>query len=136
MTDLTKLILDSADGTFMNNKVWTGSCTISGNHTAGANTKTFTVALGQTPDLVDISFKGPSDPLGIDLRPSGGWFKDGAVYEQTADGGGGYPTWQLTSSINGTTLTITATYVQQYSGTYASTDTTFYYRLIDYSVFQ
>lgn len=115
--------------------MWAGNFTINGNHSPGTNTKTFTVSLGVTPDLLDISFNGPADPTGGDIRPANGWFKNGAVYEQTADGAGGFPVWELTSTLNGSILTIKATYAQQHAGTYASTPTTFFYRVIDYSVF-
>lgn len=134
-TDLTKLILNSANSAFMNNKIVTGTFTISGSHTAGTNIKTFTKNLGITPDLTDISFNGPADSTGVDPRPSTGWFKSGAVYEQSANSGGGIPFWVINSSINGTTLTVTATYTQTYTGTYTTPSMDFSYRVIDYSVF-
>lgn len=133
--DITKLTFFSETSSFKNNNVWTGNFTISGNHTDGLNTKTFTRDLGVTPDMVSIQFNAPADPLLNDPRPANGWFRQGVAYEPSPDGGGGFPAWTLTSAINGTVLTITATYVQQYTGTYTSVPTLFSYRVIDYSIF-
>jgi hypothetical protein len=135
MTDITDLILYSENSAFHNNNIYEGTVTISGNHSSGANVKTFTVELDVIPDLTDITFNGLGDPNSNDPRPDDGWFKTGAIYEQSADGGGGFPVWIINSSINGDTVTITATYTQQYTGTYSTSGLDLSYRIIDYSVF-
>lgn len=138
MADLTKLIEDSAAPSFQNNKVYTGTFTFTGTVVAGTNTKTFSVPLSQTPDLVDIVFNGPTDTVfSSDPRPSTAWFKQGSIW---VIGNGStvtnFPTpWVTYGVINGTTLTITCTYVQQFVDTITLTSTNASYRVIDYSVF-
>src|SRR3990167_5412148 len=144
-TDLTRLIMNSNYGSFKNNNIYTGSFTISGTVTAGTTIKTFNVSLGTTPDLADISFNGPSDThwegtFGeVDPRPDSGWFKQGAIWVRGDDSPSGYDdyttNWRIYSSISGTTLTISAVWVQQFVASLALTSTTGYYRLVDYSVF-
>lgn len=136
-TDLTKLALHTAYDAFKNNAIYTGTLTISGSTVEGTNVQTFTVTLTQTPDMTDIVFNGPTDTVfSNDPRPSDGWFKRGAVWIPTNDAGGGNPSrWVLSSSISGTTVTITATYVQQFTTGETLTATNFSYRIIDFSVF-
>lgn len=136
--DLTKLILDTTFGSFkQNSPIVTGSSTISGSTVAGVNTRTFTVILARTPDLLDVVFNGPTDLVfSQDPRPSSGWFKKGSVWVPTNNAGGGNPSpWQLYTSVVGSVLTITAVYVQQFTAAETLTSTTFSYRIIDYSVF-
>ena len=131
MADITKLAFHSAYPAFKNNTIYTGTKTISGTTSGGLNTKTFIVTLDQEPDLLDIIFTGPSDGT----RPTGAWFKKGAVNVATNNAGGGNPsTWVINSSLNGTTLIITATYVQQFTTSESLTSTDFSYRVVDYSV--
>lgn len=139
--DLTKLILHSSYPAFKNNNVYTGSFTISGTQVTGANTKTFTVALDDVPDMVDVLFNGPDDDAfspSTDPRPSDGWFSQGFVYVRGDNSGAGYnnyPTrWELFSSINGKTLTIYAVGLWTATPTLTLTNTVCYYRLVDYSV--
>lgn len=132
--DLTKLNLHSEYNAFKNNAILTGTCTISGNTSAGANVKTFLVDLGRTPDMVDIVFNGATG--GGDPRPAGGWFHKGAISVATNNAGGGNPSsWKLHTSIAGGILTISAEYVQQFTTVETLTSTNFSYRVIDYSVF-
>lgn len=133
--DLTKLVSHSDYPAFKNNSIYTGTCTISGTTSGGTNIKTFSVTLSQAPDLIDILFNGPSDAS--DARPSAGWFRKGYVYVPTNNAGGGNPSaWLITSSMaSSTTLTITATYVQQFSTPETLTSTNFSYRIVDYSIF-
>lgn len=125
--DLTKLVMHSDYSLFKNNTIYTGTKTISGTTTAGTNTKTFDVTLSTAPDLLDIIFSGDGGTT---------WFKQGSVSVPTDNAGGGNPSsWRLTSSINGTTLTLRATYVQQFVTAEVLTATNFSYRVMDYSVF-
>lgn len=138
MVDLTKLILHSAYPAFKNNNIFTGTLQINGTVVAGTNTKTFTVDLGLIPDMTDVMFNGPTDTwYGSDPRPASGWFKQGQVWVRGDSGA--YPNygtnWRINSSINGSILTITAVYVQQFIDTLSLTSTNFSYRLIDYSAF-
>ena len=135
--DLTKLIMHSAYNAFKNNTIYTGTLTISGTNVEGTNVKTFTVNLSSIPDMTDIVFNGPTDTIGgNDPRPAGGWFKRGSVWVPTDNAGGGNPSkWVITSSITGTVVTITATYVQQFTTSEVMTATDFSYRIIDYSIF-
>lgn len=137
MPELTDFIYNSNYNAFKNNNVYTGTFTISGTTAAGLNTKTFTVELPTTPDLIDIMFNGPTDTVfGSDPRPANGWFKDGWVWTRTNNAGGGDPRpWFISATINGTTLTVTATSVQQFVAAEAITSTDFSYRVIDYSIF-
>ena len=127
LVDLTKLILDSDYNSFKNNYIYTGTITISGTTSPGANVITHTVTLTSVPDMIDIVFGGPS------------WFKQGVITVLGTDipnGYNNYPTnWVITSSINGVTLTITYTFIQQFIANLALTPVNFGYRLIDYSVF-
>jgi len=133
MVDTSKLILYSPYNAFKNNNFYSGTLTISGSTAGGVNTKTFTVNLAIDPDMTDIVFYGPSDAS--DPRPNDGWFKQGRVWVPTNNAGGGNPSaWTITSSIVGTVLTVTATYIQQFTTAETLTATDFYYRLVDYSV--
>lgn len=132
--DPTKLILFSEHPAFKNNNIYTGTLTISGSTAAGTNTKTFTIPLDVTPDLLDIVFNGPTG--GSDPRPSGGWFKQGRVWVASNNAGGGNPTsWLITSKISGSDVIVTATYIQTFVTAETLTSTNFSYRIVDYSVF-
>jgi hypothetical protein len=136
--DLTKLVFHSNYNAFKNNREYTGTLTISGTTSGGVNLKEFTVELDTAPDLLDISFQGNSDPVfdPFDPRPDDGWFKQGAVYVPTNNAGGGNPSkWTITTSLSGTTLTISATYIQQFTTAETLTSTNFSYKIVDYSVF-
>lgn len=137
--DLTTMILETQYSAFKNNTVYTGSQSISGTVTAGTTIKTYTVPLSTVPDMVDIVFNGAADSGGTDPRPASGWFKQGAVYVPGTDipsGYNNYPTqWRLYGSITGSTLTISAVWVQQFVASLALATTNFSYRVIDYSVF-
>lgn len=137
MVDLTKIAYYSKFPAFKNNKVYTGTLTISGSTTGGANVRTFNVALDSTPDLVDITFNGPTDTVfGSDPRPSNAWFKNGYVWVRTNSAGGGDPSsWLITSRLNGSLLTITATMLQTFATGETLTSTDFQYKLVDYSAF-
>lgn len=130
--DLSKLVFHSAYNAFKQNTiVQTGTCTITGTVSAGTNIQTFTVNLETAPDMVDIVFNGPGSV--IDSRPDDAWFKQGSIGVPFT--GPSDSVWYLYSSITGSTLTITAVYVQTFTGTETLTDTTFSYRVIDYSIF-
>jgi hypothetical protein len=134
MPDLTKLAYHSSYPAFKNNTVYSGSFNISGTATSGVNTRTATINLTSPPDLVDIIFNGLSDSLD-DPRPDSGWFKTGAVW---ANGNTGFdfPTpWVITYRISGSTVVITATYIQTFTDTTTLTTTAVNYRIVDYSVF-
>ena len=134
MPDTTKASLYSPYRAFKNNAVYTGTFSITGTTVVGLNTRTFTRVLSTTPDMVDISFNGPTG--GSDPRPAGGWFKQGFIWVATNNAGGGNPSsWRIYASINGTTLTVTAIYVQAFVTAEALTSTSFSYRVVDYSVF-
>lgn len=135
--DLTKIAFHSGYPAFKNNRVYTGTLTISGSSSPGTNTRTFNVALDEEPDLLDVLFNGPTNLItGEDPRPSNGWFRDGRVWVPTNNAGGGSPSpWVISYSISGTTLTILATYVQQFTPGETLTSTNFSYRIVDYSVF-
>ncbi len=134
MTDLTKLIFASNYPAFKNKTVYEGTCTISGSTSGGLNTKTFTVTLAEEPDILDVRFNGNaavSDP-----RPDDAWFKSGSISVATNNAGGGNPSsWLLSYSVSGTTVTITASYVQTFTTAETLTSTDFTYKIIDYSVF-
>ena len=136
--DLTKLILHSSYPAFKNNRIYTGSLTISGTYSAGTTVKTWNIPLEQPIDIADVSFSGKAPPSYDDrpVRPTSAWFKKGFI--GTPDN---YPsplpnfanwmiTWRLTSPTN---IQIRAEYVAQYTGTWTVTPTTFKYRIIDYS---
>lgn len=151
--DLTKLLLHTSYPAFKNNTVYTGSFNISGTVGAGANVVSATVALSVAPDLVDIIFNGQGeDAFGstTDPRPSSAWFKDTGGSSGSPDTHNlvwvrgdnapaffiDYPTpWSISSRILGTSLIITATYIQTFPDVLTLTSTPVYYRLVDYSVF-
>lgn len=135
--DLTKVVEDSRYRSFINSDQWTGTLTISGSTSGGTNTKTWDVDLGTTPDFMHIEFNGPTAFNGAtDPRPSSGWFSKGQVWVRGDNGSyTNYPTkWVITTRLNGSTLTITAVWVQQFTGTLTLTSTDFSYKVIDYSV--
>lgn len=136
--DLTKLILHTGYDTFKNNKIYTGSFTVSGSTSAGVNIKTYTVTLDTAPSYYDVVFNGPTDAGGTDPRTSSAWFEQGYVWVPGNNTGAGYTdyqtAWRVYSPINGTTLTITLIFSQQFSSSLTLTNTSFSYRLVDYSV--
>lgn len=137
--DLSKLIFISSVNAFKNNDAFSGSFSISGTVDGGTNTQTFSIQVPSTTDMASVIFNGPTDTVSsLDPRPSDGWFTQGAVWVLGTGAGVGsdYPTnWTLNSSISGTTLTVTANYVQQFVDPITLTATTVYFRLIDYSIF-
>lgn len=140
MADLTKTILNTSTNAFKNSNIYTGSFTISGTTSPGLNSKTFQITLNAAPDLTDVQFNGPTAfGAGVDARPAGGWFKSGAIWVRGDDGGAGYtnePTsWRVYTAVNGTIMTVTLVYSQQFIANLVLTSTTFYYRVVDYSVF-
>lgn len=138
--DLSQIILHSNYPAFKNNTDYSGFFTISGVTAPGLNQQTTVVNLDNAPDIIDITFNGPTDTVfSSDPRPSDGWFKQGAVWVRGDNPGAGYtnyPTpWVVYSSITGTQLTITVQYVQQFTAALTLTGTLAYYKLVDYSVF-
>ena len=122
---------------FRNNRTFSGREFINGTVGSGATTKTWTIPLGLSPDLVDIMYNGPTEAS--DPRPADAWFKEGIVYVLGQNSGAGYtdyPTiWVMNGYINGDNLVITATYVQAFTDVLTLDETEFFYRLVDYSVF-
>jgi hypothetical protein len=143
--DLTKLILHTGYNTFKNKDFYSGSEIISGTTFANYNVRLFTVTLTSIPDYYDVVYNGPTAfGVGSDARPANGWGPQIKVW--VAGTGGSYTNYPcpffISSSISGTTLTIRAEFVQSFYPTPGNptvgltlTNTTFYYRLIDYSVF-
>lgn len=127
MPDLTKLVLHTAYPAFMNNNVYEGTFTISGDIDEGTNTFTHTVQLDATPDLVDIMFEGAAGGIS---RPAGAYFKEGFF-----DVEGASITWTgfISSKIDGDTVVITVVVPNQTAtpDTVAGTDLN--YRIVDYS---
>lgn len=133
--DLTSFILLSEYDAFKNNNVYTGTFNISGTFNAGTTILTYPVTLTSTPDMVDIVFNGPTDAL-YDIRPADGWFKKGLIWITGTGTLGVYTNaFEVYGVLNGSTLNITVTYVQQYLDPTTFPSTTCYYRLVDYSVF-
>lgn len=145
MPDPSKVLFDSTLPAFKNNDVYTGSFQISGLVGGGTNIISHAVTLPNAPDMTQILFNGPSDTAweglfgDFDPRPDGGWFTEGAVWVRGDNSGAGYddyPTaWTMSVKIVGSTVTITAEYVQTFSDTLTLTATTVNYRIVDYSVF-
>lgn len=136
--DLTKLVLHTGYDTFKNDTGYAGTYSVTGSTASGLNTRTVTVALDAAPNMTDVLFTGRNDSSGTDPRPSGAWFKKGAIYVLGNNSGAGYvneqTTWNVYASINGSTLTITLVYVQQFSASLTLTSTDLSYKLVDYSV--
>lgn len=138
--DLSQVILHSNYPAFKNNTDYDGFFTISGVTAGGLNQQSTVINLDTAPDLIDITFNGPTDTVfSSDPRPGDAWFKQGAVWVRGDNPGAGYtnyPTpWVVYSSITGTQLTITVQYVQQFTAALTLTSTLAYYKLVDYSVF-
>lgn len=132
--DLTKLVFHSNYPAFKNNREYTGTLSITGSTSGGTNTRTFDIALDTEPDLLDVIFNGNSNSP--DARPDDAWFKNGEIWVPTNNAGGGNPSrWRLTYEVEGTTLTVTATYIQQFVTGETLTSTDFSYKIVDYSVF-
>lgn len=137
MSDLTKVIFDSSYNAFKNNNIYTGTLSITGTTSAGTNSKTFNVSLSESPDFLDIIFTGPSDALDSTGRPDDVWFKQGAVWVLGTDSPSyvDLPTpWVITTKLSGSTVVVTATFVQQFVASLSLDSTDFSYRIIDYSV--
>ena len=130
--NLTKLALHTGYPAFKNNKVYTGTLTITGNTNDGANTRTFNIALDTQPDLLDVTFRGNSS--GGDNRPTAAEFKSGYVWVPSSGFGSPQP-WYISYSVGTNSVTVTATYLAQFIGAETVTDTNFTYRIVDYSVF-
>lgn len=138
--DLTKLVLHTNYPAFKNNTDYQGFFSITGVTAGGLNQVSAQVALETAPDLSDVIFNGPTDTVfASDPRPSAGWFKQGFVWVRGDNAPAGYtnyPTpWFITQQISGTTMTITASYVQQFTAALTLTSTACSYKIIDYSVF-
>lgn len=135
--DLTKLAFHSGYPAFKNNREYTGTLTISGTTSGGANVQSFTVPLDQEPDLLDVQFNGPTDTVfSQDPRPSDGWFKNGSIWVRTNNAGGGDPSrFQISAEVSGRTLTIKATCLNTFTTSENLTSTDFSYKIVDYSVF-
>lgn len=130
MADLTKLVFHSNYPAFKNNDETNGSLIISGTVDSGINIQSFTVSLGFTPDYADVIFNGPPDGT-YDSRPSDAWFKEGALAVPST--GPSDARFFISGSITGSTLTIKASYAQEFSGPDTLTPTTLYYKVVDYS---
>lgn len=118
---------------FKNNKLYTGSFTISGSIAPGATVKTFTKVLDQAPDMLQVVFNTTATSIYISTPyPSTGWWKQGIVPDDAGGLGAG---WEIAWAINGSTITFTATTVNTTTTTYTSAGPTVNYRLIDYSIF-
>lgn len=140
MPELEKTSYHTGYNAYKNNYVYTGSYSISGSTSSGANVKSFTVQLRAAPDLLEVTYNGPTDTVfGSDPRPADAWFKQGPVWVRGDNAGAGYtnyPTpWTVYSSISGDVLTITMIYIQQFSSSLTLTSTPMYYRIVDYSIF-
>lgn len=132
--DLTKLVFHSSYNSFKNDNVYTGTLTLSGAISTGTNTRTFDIELPEEPGFLDIIFNGPSEAS--NPRPDDGWFKQGAAVYTDIDvlGSPDVANWFLTTSISGTTVTVTATYTKTFTDAATMTSTDFSYRIVDYSV--
>jgi hypothetical protein len=127
--DLTKLILHSSYPAYINDAGYSSFFTISGSTTAGTNTRTANVFLNEAPDLIDFMYNKDGDA---------NWKKQGTVTVLGTDSPLyiDYPTlWTITTKVNGSTLTITATFSQQFTATLALDSTAINYKLVDYSIF-
>lgn len=132
--DLTKIAFHSGYPAFKNNQVYTGSFSITGSTTGGANVRTFDVTLDNVPDLLDVSFRGNS--AASDPRPDAAWFHNGYIWVPTDNSQGGNPSnWYMSYAISGNTVTITASYLWTVSAGESLTTTPFDYKIVDYSVF-
>lgn len=138
--DLSKIVKGSNYPGFENTNKWSGSFTLGGTCTDRMKTITSTVNLSTSPDLLDVVISGRRYYTGVSSRPDNAYFK---VLASTMDDGLiGVPgsdhevPFIVTYSLSGSILTFTAIKpAEQYS--YSSqilTDTTVYYRIIDYTV--
>ena len=125
--DLTKSVSHSAYDSFKNKNLYKGTLMISGSTSSGTNTRTFTITLDETPDILDIIF---SDFL------ISGWSKVKYISVPTDNAGGGSPSiWTISTEVSGLTVTVTATYVKTFLTDEILIPTDFYYRIVDYLVF-
>lgn len=127
-------ILNTDYDSFKNNSIFNGSFTISGSVAGnGASTRTYTMPIGGTPDMVDFQFRGPDSLTG---RPSTAWASNGTVTVPVNQGG--FATQQpfgINARISGTNLVVTATTLNQTTSSYPITSAvTVYVRLVDYSI--
>lgn len=142
MPDLTKLIAHSSYPAFKNMSEYTGSFDISGTIVPGVNVRSYFFDLPYVPAIEDIVFSGrgeqgfSSPDFGTNPRPSGTWFKEGAVFVRGDNAGDGYinegTMWVINASINGKQLTITAICVIQFYATLTLTTETVQIKLVDY----
>lgn len=140
MPNLKKTHYHTGYNAFKNDNVYTGSFNITGTTAPGLNVVTSQITLREVPDFLDVAYNGATDSVfGTDPRPASGWFHQGAVWalgNNVPAGYTNYPTpWNIYSSINGTVLTISAVYVQQFTAPLTLTPSPVSYRLVDYSVF-
>lgn len=140
MPDLTKLILHSTYPAFHQNAVYTGSVSIPATAIVGGGliSYSFNVTLDESPDLTEILFNGNNtSSLGTLDRPANAWFKPGMsqiIQPGTQSGSPDEAAWEVATTINGNTLTITFLFSKQYVATFTPTAAqTVYYRVIDYS---
>lgn len=142
MTDLTKLVLHSSYDAFKNNNIYEGSFNIEGTLAFSEINKTIstTVSIPQTPDTIDVLFKGqyiavPDDP---NERDSDDWFYDiGPVHTEDAVVGEDFELlniWYITWSREGDDVKINASTYRSFYAEQIITPTPVSYRVIDYSV--
>ncbi|MCA9325521.1 hypothetical protein KDA23_05675 [Candidatus Saccharibacteria bacterium] len=140
--DLTKLQSTTLNPAFKNNDEYTGSFNLTGTMSAGSKIITKTITLPDNVEIADILFKGRANggfgiPTG-DPRPNDAWFKRGAVWARTDDSPSyvNYPMpFDISASISGDQLTITASAFKTFTANLTITSETVYYKVIDYSVF-
>lgn len=126
--DLTKLVLYSGNPAFKNNDIYTGSKSMSGNENNAINFYTASATLPVTPDFTQILLSSDqntwTDYLIMDVQV------DDSVT------GNNYPTkLYISPSLSGSTVTFTGILAKQYVSTGTLHTSTFYYRIVDYSVF-
>ena len=122
-------ILNTDYKAFKNNGSYEYSFTISGTiATGGLSTRTYSFTLPETPDMVDVQFRGRTSGS----RPNTSWFTSGHV--EVVANGTNWPFF-LQARINGKTVTVTATTMNQTSSSYSITTTaTVGLRVLDYSI--
>lgn len=140
MTNISNFILNSDTDSFKINNEYSGTVAISGTVEGGINTRTFTIPLTTSPDLVDVYvnstltdgiFSGGS----WNTLPSGSWVKKGMIIVPDDAGFGGTIFIFGSVVISDDIVYITLNSVQQYTGTYSLTSTNMSYKIIDYSIY-
>lgn len=139
--DLTKLQSTSLVQSFKNNRIYSGSFTISGTWASGSIQIVHQVTLPANVTIADIIFQGRADggfaiPTG-NPRPNSAWFKRGVVNARVdMSGFNNQPQpFMIGARIDGNVLTITATAFRTYTGTLTISPEVVQYKVIDYSVF-